>query len=561
MPTPVGSAGGQPANTQETKKTVARQGQTLKQIANQNGTTEAELLKANPHLKDTKLQGGMEIRLPDSEGRKSPDKGSTTAKPAGHLIDLHPKVGPDRARVDRILGKGQLLQTPSADGVRTVQMNASAKVEPQHLDKDYLLDLADKSPKELQSWYGTASDSLKRRVQGTFSKVDGSKLPPSERSKLQKLGKDLNRIQQKHNQKWTADHYGKMTEREIINELQNKSPRQIVEDLGYLSTGSTKGGKQVRQKFVNALERGMRTRQSGTSPSISYPMISPGHIYEAAANYSGPGSALVKAESARMLYNNTDKAAERKFPDPDPKIKQGGAMGKRMYAARMKEIVEDRTIFMRAELAKAAPTLKRLMGTDPTGFVKIMENWNDGAKVFPEILTAVARSEYKKDPKKGAEFIGNIIGATAAEFGKSVASSNYKKANTMGNDLGFVLGAAEVAIGNIAKEENAKVDFGKDVIGFATRMIKKSGIPGASQIAEITDNIIDDMAKREKGQVDSWRDTIFFGFKALIVETYDKVSPNAGYAMGSPEGIIHEENKDVYKTGYQERYREVKKGY
>ncbi len=545
MSTSVGGVGGQPANTPGSKKTVALQGQTLKQIADKHGLSEKQLLNANKHLKNTKLTAGMEVSIPDSTKGKSTAKRNRTAGSPGKVIDLHPKVSAGRARVDQILGKGPQSPTSSAGG------------EDQSVNKDFILDLAGKSPDELQGWYDSASESLKKNVQGAFSKIDASKLPANEKSNIQKLGGNLNQLQQKHNQKWATNHYGKMSERDIILELQKKTPDQIIEDLGYLSTGSIEGGDRARQKFTSALEKGMRTRQPGISPSTSYPMISPGDIYQAAARYNGPGAGSVKAQSTIMLYNDYTEAAKGKYPDPDPKFKK---IGGKLYSSMMKEVAEDRKGYIRSKLGNAAPTLKRLIGSDPAAFVKGMENTDEvGNKVFPEILTAVARSEYKKDPKKGAEFLGSVLGSTAAKFGKSIADADYKKANAMGNDLGFVLGAAEEAIGNVAKEEKDKIDFGKDVFSFATKIISK--VPGGGKIAEITDKVIDEMAKHEKGQVDDWRASINKGFKTLILETFDKNSKYATYPIASPERLIHHEEQDVYTTFYQERYREFKKGY
>ncbi|NNE09263.1 MAG: LysM peptidoglycan-binding domain-containing protein, partial [Gemmatimonadetes bacterium] len=523
MPNPVGGAGSQPGNTPDTNKTVVRHGQTLKQIADQNGVTEADLHKANPHLEKTGIKGGMELRLPDSGNSNPATEKSPGSTGQGDEVSLRP--GDNRSRMSRLMSKDQPLQVPGQDGVSTSQTNASAGGQPGSIDRDYVSDLAEKSPEDLQGWYDSASNQTKRGVQRAFSKIDALTLGAEDKAKFRKLGGNLNRMQLEHNQKWATEHYGKMSEREIAHEMQRKTPNQIVEDLGYLSTGSIKGGERVRQKYVGALEKGMRTRQSGTSPSVSYPMISPGHIYEAAAKYNGPGADLVKAESAKMLHDNAQAAAERKYPDPPAKLKTGPKMAKDLYKARMKEVTSDRKKFVRSELAKGASTLKSLMDSNPAGFVKQMENMKGGAKVFPEILTAVARSEYDKDPKKGAEFLGNVIGSTAADFGKSVAGTDWKNAKSVGNDLGFVLGAAEVAIGNVAKEEHAKIDFGKDVLGFATNMIKKSRIPGASQIAEISDKVINELAKNEKGEVTGWKDQIFYGFKALVLETYDKVSP------------------------------------
>ena len=489
------------------------------------------------------------------------ERSRARSKAAGRsVVELQPRERPARTRVRQLLRGGD-FEAARLHDARTVQMNASTKVEPENIGKEGLLDLADKSPSELEDWYDSASDGLKRRVQRAFTKIDPSKLDATERTKIQQLGERLNGLQLEHNQKWTVNHYKGMSEREIILELQNRSPKRIVEDLAYLSQARVKGGEQVRKKFVDALERGMRTRQPGTAPSVNYPMISPGHVYEAAVNYSGPGASAVKAQTATMLYHNIARSAEGRFREPDPKLKRGGAMMRKAYDAKMKEVAKDRQAYIRSELGKQAPRLKRLMGAEPGAFVQQMENLKDGPKVFPEILTAVARHEYDRDPEKGAQFIGKVIGSTAADFGRSVAGSDWKKARSMGNDLGFVLGAAEIAIDNVAGEEHEKVDFGRKVLGFATDAIKKSKIPGASQIAEVGEKAIDEMARQEKGQIDGWRDKIFFGFKALIDETYDKVSPNGSYPVDSPEGRTHQENQDVYEVGYQERYREIKKGF
>lgn len=526
-----GAASAHRANRSQSSETttIVREGQTPDDIARDRGVGERS-------------------------GRRSDGTTTSKSRPRGKAIDLHPERSQNS--VDDLL-------RASPSKAMQVRADVPAGMDPRLIDQEFALGLAKKSPEELRAWYQNSTDAMKSKLKSVIWKMGSSTLTKSQRSDMKSLIANLNDLQTVHNRDWATQHYGKLDDRQLLFEVSNTKPQQLMEDLRNLSTGG-QAANLVRKRMVEMIEIGMRTQTPRTSPLQDLSMVSAGDIMDAAHRLKGPGSAAVKAEMAGAMFRRTAGHAANLYRYP--KKPAGRGVDTAVYKARTKKIDETRAAWVKERLVKEAPHYARLLESDPAGVVREMENIsrNPGnARLMPEVFTAIAKHEYGKDPKKGGEALGRIVGAVATDYAREVSEKdpNWTQAKARGNDLGTALAAAEIAIDNVATSEREKIAFGAKIVGFAVDTLKDSGIPGAEQIGKAGGKAIAWQQKFENGEVNRWQRGIQESFEDIIRETYDNVGYFRGHAPESREGRIHENGQDVYETTYQEGYRNVKEAY
>jgi hypothetical protein len=131
--------------------------------------------------------------------------------------------------------------------------------------------------------------------------------------------------------------------------------------------------------------------------------------------------------------------------------------------------------------------LVKLVKSDTARVVAELQNLDQNSKqIMADLLTSIAKAEHARDPKRGSDVLGEIIGAVAIPYAEEASRPEPRLAHlkSLGMDLGYVYSSTVIAIGTVADDERKKIQMGADILRFVTNALAASGIPGASKIGK-----------------------------------------------------------------------------
>lgn len=424
--------------------------------------------------------------------------------------------------------------TLSPQEVRFPTAASEPDIHEQNLDKTFLLRLADASPEEVRSWY-TAHPEQRSQIREAFNAAFQS-ASPSEQVKLEKLGNQLQRLQDERNIGSAQDHYKNRSIADIaqefvskVTEAQSADAREaaikaIAEDLRLLAfTSKGAGGRRLEERVYQALAQALEHKQAvygQTHGSRSLPAF---QLADAVAELQGPGSAEVKAQLAKIILEKDNLVVDS---NPRDKANVHGGM------------------------------LEKLLKSDPLGVTNALEymadrNPGENRLLLNRALESVAL-RYADKPDAAADALGEILGGATRQYADGFLEKprNQDKINKLGHNMGYLLRAAEKTVDQLAKNEKLKIDKGAFIVKVFSKGVSK--LSGVKAIDKFAGKAIDYQAKKEKKEVEQWQKGIVSGYHKLMSEIFMSHEPGGGSATDAAQEFQDRQND--FETGFNKGY-------
>ncbi|PIQ23256.1 hypothetical protein COW36_18830 [bacterium (Candidatus Blackallbacteria) CG17_big_fil_post_rev_8_21_14_2_50_48_46] len=403
------------------------------------------------------------------------------------------------------------------------------------LTKAELVKLAESSNQEIQSWYDQHPEN-RAQIREAFNQAFET-ATPEEQNKLEKLGTQLQRLQDRKNISSAERHYSQLSPEQISQEMLEKiaGPRdarqrpmalsKLAEDLRLLSFASkSSGGRQLEEKVYSALAKALEHRDPNGTRSI--PAV---ELAEALSELKGPGSAQVKARMIKMAQDTENLSVA--FKASEKKWVKGGIS-------------------------------EMLLKSDPIGIANELEfqadrNRGKDSLLLNRSLDSIVEKN-PENPDQAADTLGEILGNATREYADAILESppDQKKIDKLSHQMGYLLRATEKTIEKLAKSEKAKVDQGAFIAKvFSKGVSKLSGVKG---IETLLNKGIDTQAKREKNQVENWQKGIVSSYQVLMNQIFMAHEPGGGSATEDVEEFQQRQNnfETAFQKGYDNHLRE-----
>ena len=224
---------------------------------------------------------------------------------------------------------------------------------------------------------------------------------------------------------------------------------ELTEIMRQLSGSDSPEMNKAYNQILGAVKERFDNKEFGTRDWPESTFI------QEVAKSSGPGSQRLKADMARIVAANYDKASKAESSGV-------GQVYKNL----------------------AAQQLGDLLGSDPSG---IVANLRREPEQMDKMLSALLQ-----DHPSGAKVVGKMIGDLAGDHARALQSGDETAIRRHGSDLGWMIGEAENAVQTSAENAKEAAEKGAKILKFATAGLGMI-LPGA--VKELGGEALDEMVE------------------------------------------------------------------
>jgi hypothetical protein len=377
-------------------------------------------------------------------------------------------------------------------------------------DPAYIRHLASLSKDDLRAWYQKATPAERDQVKQAMWEHGGEIFGKDPKGDA--FIANYNGLQDENNQAWAAQTYKGMSEEEIKNDIIEKvnpphnNAAEVMHHLQLLEGGGAKS-EGIAKKYERALAAAMNQQVPNQYAKGGHvDAIATSDLVEAAAQTDGPGSAELKGQMVKMLYDEYKTSKEvvtGKFPQ-----------------------IEKKTV---VESNPPPQYVEKLLRSDPAGVLGVIEGESfQDTGLVNRAISDVAKA-HANDPDGAAAALGDILAPAAAEVAKAAAGDlknpeDEKRFRSASLVLGTALGAVQNAYADLADDAKKKVDEGAFIVNvFAKGVSKLTGLPVDKAAEKLTKSLAgiekDDINTRQQKLQKAAGDMIADAFKGAGAKT------------------------------------------